>query len=177
MNSTIINGSQITFTNRSKSNINIDSVKNATLSVKSPYQRTLDIHHMGSNGIITLVNNTSTGILNIFTSIFKTSSNYTYNNTNRTLTVNSAGTYMFNIEIEFAENASGVRALLFLFNGTQIIRISTRTTSSGPVRMSLTFVRYMNAGDTVVPQAFQNSGGNLQAGNSTFGQNFYVVKL
>jgi hypothetical protein len=100
----------------------------------------------------------------------------TFNSTTGEYTVSVPGVYRTSLVIEFAANSSGQRSGAIALNGTRRV-ISGGVNGGATYGTSRTTTINLNcvAGDIIKPQAFQDSGGNLNYGVST-GQNVFTVE-
>lgn len=86
----------------------------------------------------------------------------TVTNTQRiTIPAGMGGVYLLNVICQFAANATGLRSLRFILNGSTVFGEVGGWNSANALQMSLTRVVRLAAGDFVVAQAYQTSGGNL----------------
>ena len=76
-------------------------------------------------------------------------------------TVPTAGYYQVNASVSFATNATGVRGVRVLVNGTVVTQVTPGAGSAGGSGAAISYGGKLNAGDTVQIQGFQNSGGAL----------------
>lgn len=75
-------------------------------------------------------------------------------------TVPTAGYYQINASLVFATNATGIRAVRILINGTVVAQSQVPAGSLGS-GSSVSRCKYLAASDTVQIQGYQNSGGAL----------------
>lgn len=81
-----------------------------------------------------------------------------------TITIQAAGVYLIDANIAFAINATGIRIMDILVNGTLRGGDSKPSIGSGtPTTLSAAVTRLCAQGDTVQMRVFQNSGGSLNA--------------
>jgi hypothetical protein len=179
MNTKLIQGSNIVFTNRFKgSQVTFDTVKNSTLVVKNAVKE-MNYFHAAGTDTSTIVNNSLVDMLNIYPTIVNTSSNYVYNDADRKVTVNSSGLYFISATCDISANGAGVRQISILVNDTMNKgqKVVYRACPTGMTRMHTFGLKTMNAGDTLKIQVYQNSGSSLTLGNNTTGQTFLLIKL
>jgi hypothetical protein len=84
-----------------------------------------------------------------------------YSTATSTYTVPVAGTYVLNVLMHWAANATGARQALLKQNGTATVLISNATPNSGAVTTVLSGSVQCAVGDTLTIQLDQTSGGNL----------------
>jgi hypothetical protein len=179
MNAKIIQGSNAIFTNRFKTDsVVIDTVKNATLTINKAVK---DLNYFHATGTDTSIatNNTSFDILHIYPTIVKSSSTYSYDSPSRTITINASGFYFVSGICEIEANSFGLRQISILVNGNanKGLKQVYKACPSGTTILHAFGLKYLDAGDTFKLQIYQNSGSNLNVGNSSTGQTFYLVRL
>jgi hypothetical protein len=96
------------------------------------------------------------------------------NNPRITIPTGGDGTYMLGCHVEFANNATGIRTVLIVVNGT-----TTQTTvrdvspsASDASRLACSTLQKLAAGDYVEVQVVQTSGGNLNVASTC---NFWAL--
>lgn len=104
----------------------------------------------------------------------------TYSTSTGVITIVMPGIYTFTMQTVFATNNAGDRGSAFVYNSGAIYGLSVGPallTVGGTNLNSLvsTFVRQMNAGDTVSAQCFQNSGGALNAIGSATNATYFCL--
>lgn len=90
----------------------------------------------------------------------------TVTNTSRATAI-TAGRYLFLASLDFASNATGLRAIKFLINGTtSYAKDGQLAAPSGTdVALFTGITKYLNVADYLELQCWQSSGGNLNTGS------------
>lgn len=104
----------------------------------------------------------------------------TSTNTERiTIPSGKGGYYLVYSTFNYAANATGRRLIYAQLNGSGILQSKEgwALQSAAGCNIDIMFVREFVAGDYLTIQAWQSSGGNLDAGNGDTGMYFGVVKL
>lgn len=90
-----------------------------------------------------------------------------------TLTISLPGIYAIDVGVEWDTNATGVRFLKMLLNGSALRgRVCMPAASGQPTGACLSRIVRLNAGDTIQIQTWQNSGGSLALKYGTEQQTF-----
>lgn len=81
------------------------------------------------------------------------------------------GIYLYTFNAQWTANATGWRRISVLFNGATYLQYAGETSPSGSFDeyQEISGLVLLDKGQTLVPRAYQNSGGdlNLQTGNGT----------
>lgn len=89
------------------------------------------------------------------------------------ITFNRAGKYIVGAHVSYAANATGIRTLNILKNGTDFIAArSIMAASSGLSNLSVCTVAELAAGNYIEITVHQNSGGDLDIGAGTSAQQY-----
>jgi hypothetical protein len=101
------------------------------------------------------------------------------NNSRITIPTGGAGLYLLYGKTTWAANATGVRALQILKNGATTLaqHNAMNATAGDDVNVTVFAFVVLAAADYVELQGFQNSGGNLNAGNASAGQETRLVAI
>lgn len=93
-----------------------------------------------------------------------------HSGTNRYVTIQTAGQYLFTAAVDFDANNTGARLIRFRVNGATNYDLSQVTATSATNAVVLNGVQplSLSVGDTVRVQARQNSGGNLDVTCTSF---------
>ncbi len=90
---------------------------------------------------------------------------------NTELTAPIDGVYLLVAHLNFSNNSTGNRSLGFLLNQTTIVNlVEQAATPSVTTPMSVSAIRFLNAGDKIALRAAQGSGGSLNTAGSTSGE-------
>lgn len=180
MNTTVLQGSDFIFSNRSRSNITLESSGNL---IFDNTLKDLDYFRGGSTDTITTVAATDHPITDIYClskNIVKTSSNYTYDSGTKRLTFNTEGVYLINVEFEISwiSGSPAFRQFALNFNRQplEVRNVSRSVVSTNvPTKHTMTYARYVQAGDSFSITFRQNN--SLVVGNTTRGLYLTIVKL
>lgn len=85
-----------------------------------------------------------------------------------------AGWYLCSASVQFAANSTGRRGVRYAVNGTAVNSTSTllaATSANSVIVSARAKLIYLNVGDYVTVQAFQDSGGNLNINTTADPQN------
>lgn len=96
------------------------------------------------------------------------------------ITAVTAGRYQLSGKVGWATNAANIRAADWAINGSQVIGGSTDVVAVGgfSTRMALCVITvFLNVGDYVELQCFQNSGGNLTTATAANEQPVVTVRM
>lgn len=128
---------------------------------------------LGNSANISLANAINTSIT-FDTEVFDDGGMHSVvSNTSRiTVPTGGGGLYIIGAAAEFAQNATGIRDIFIVLNGTTTIGFqrSTSPSASAATRLSTTTAYVLNDGDYVELRCNQTSGGNLNivsAGDSS----------
>lgn len=78
------------------------------------------------------------------------------------ITITKPGVYAISANMQFASNATGIRSLRILLNGSTILGMSQTPASSGATTViTASTINNLAAGDYIELSAYQTSGGNL----------------
>jgi hypothetical protein len=116
------------------------------------------------SGTQSIANNTTTAVTFDVEDIDDGGMHSTTTNTSRiTIPTGGGGTYLIGAHAEFAQNATGIRTLLLVVNGTSTQSTVRDNSPSGSnaTRLACTTLVSLVAGDYVEAQVVQTSGGNL----------------
>ncbi len=145
----------------------IDGLTIKDASVKSSTPIAARVHHNANQSI----SNVTFTALAFSSERYDTDAIHDTSTNNSRLTCKTAGKYSIQAVVNFDNNATGVRVVTILLNGTTTIAVESRNAVNGTntsITISTDYDLAVN--DYVEVQAYQSSGGNLNvisAGNYT----------
>jgi len=135
------------------------------------------IHHqtgiyIGTAGNTDSVSNTTWTNLNMdAANLYDPAGLHNASSTNDTIYIKQSGLYVISAQTAFAANATGSRSIRILVNTatTYDIRTVLSSGAGGKTYINGTFTRFLNTGDYIRLQGYQNSGGalNVDRGDTT----------
>lgn len=99
----------------------------------------------------------------------------TTSNTSR-ITAKTAGLYMMTTSVQFTGNTTGGRTVSIVLNGAQTLATSDLpSVGTGPARLNVATLYYLDVDDYVESRVYQSSGGALNVQSTSDSPNFRVA--